>query len=75
MTQLESQEFAVSYAEQIANKFNVDIVTCPTCGGVSLQPNYGGDCTCPVCGVVSDFADFPSLFYTGMEWVTTKGDK
>lgn len=73
MTQLESQEFSVSYAEQIANEFDVDIVTCPLCGSVSIQPNDTEDCTCPVCGTVSDFADFPSLFYPDMEWVTIKG--
>lgn len=70
MTQQESQEFTVSLAEQIANKFDVDIVTCPDCGYVSIQPNDTEDCTCPICGTTADFADFPSLFYSGMEWVT-----
>lgn len=51
-----------SLADHIMNRTDISIVTCPSCGYVSLHHYDNEEFTCPHCLKTSDASDFPDLF-------------
>ena len=55
----------VELIEQI-QEMGINLVTCADCGLPQLTETHG-DATCYSCGLTGDQADFPDLFYRGVE--------
>lgn len=51
-----------SLADHIMDRTDISIVTCPSCGYVSLHHYDNEEYTCPHCLQTSDPSDFPDLF-------------